>query len=170
MVEILGVLAIIGVLTVAGIAGYSKAMSKYKINKIKDQMTTLISNIKTTYNKYPSYSGLNNESALKNGIIPEDMAIGTRENIIQNNFAGHVYLETKPNASRIQNGAFKITQEGLSKDACIALATTDFSQSLIKVEFGQSEYVGDKLPLDLATAAEGCVCTDNSCTISLTFN
>ena len=33
MVEMLGVLAIIGVLSVGGIAGYSKAMNKYKINK-----------------------------------------------------------------------------------------------------------------------------------------
>ena len=34
MVEMLGVLAIIGVLSVGGIAGYSKAMTKFKINKI----------------------------------------------------------------------------------------------------------------------------------------
>ena len=34
MVEMLGVLAIIGVLSVGGIAGYSKAMFKYKISKI----------------------------------------------------------------------------------------------------------------------------------------
>ena len=33
MVEMLGVLAIIGVLSVGGIAGYSKAMTKFKINK-----------------------------------------------------------------------------------------------------------------------------------------
>ena len=34
MVEMLGVLAIIGVLSVGAIAGYSKAMMKYKVNKI----------------------------------------------------------------------------------------------------------------------------------------
>ena len=33
MIEMLGVLAIIGVLSVGGIAGYSKAMTKWKINK-----------------------------------------------------------------------------------------------------------------------------------------
>ena len=33
MVEMLGVLAIIGVLSVGAIAGYSKAMTKYKLNK-----------------------------------------------------------------------------------------------------------------------------------------
>ena len=33
MVEMLGVLAIIGVLSVGAIAGYNKAMTKYKLNK-----------------------------------------------------------------------------------------------------------------------------------------
>ena len=33
MVEMLGVLAIIGILSVGAIAGYSKAMMKYKLNK-----------------------------------------------------------------------------------------------------------------------------------------
>lgn len=34
MIEMLGVLAIIGVLSVGGIAGYSKAMYKYKLTKV----------------------------------------------------------------------------------------------------------------------------------------
>ena len=33
MIEMLGVLAIIGVLSVGGIAGYSKAMEMWRINK-----------------------------------------------------------------------------------------------------------------------------------------
>ena len=36
MIEMLGVLAIIGVLSIGGIAGYSKAMFKYKMNKTLD--------------------------------------------------------------------------------------------------------------------------------------
>ena len=33
MIEMLGVLAIIGVLSVGGISGYSRAMAKYKLTK-----------------------------------------------------------------------------------------------------------------------------------------
>ena len=33
MIEMLGVLAIVGVLSVGGIAGYSKAMEKWKLDK-----------------------------------------------------------------------------------------------------------------------------------------
>ena len=38
MIEMLGVLAIVGVLSVGGIAGYSKAMEKFKINKTIEQV------------------------------------------------------------------------------------------------------------------------------------
>ena len=41
MIEMLGVLAIIGVLSVGGIAGYSKAMEQFKVNKAIGQYTAL---------------------------------------------------------------------------------------------------------------------------------
>ena len=42
MVEMLGVLAIIGVLSVGAIAGYSKAMFKYKLNKHAESFNMLL--------------------------------------------------------------------------------------------------------------------------------
>ena len=45
MIEMLGVLAIIAVLTVGGIAGYSKAMEKFKINKMIDEYSYLINGL-----------------------------------------------------------------------------------------------------------------------------
>ena len=42
MIEMLGVLAIIAVLSVGGIAGYSKAMEKFKLNKAMDEYSYLI--------------------------------------------------------------------------------------------------------------------------------
>ena len=44
MVEMLGVLAIIGVLSVGAISGYSKAMLKYKLNKQAEAMNLLLNN------------------------------------------------------------------------------------------------------------------------------
>ena len=44
MVEMLGVLAIIGVLSVGAIAGYSKAMMKYKLNKHAESFSMLLNN------------------------------------------------------------------------------------------------------------------------------
>ena len=45
MIETLGVLAIIAVLSVGGIAGYSKAMEKFKINKMIDEYSYLINGL-----------------------------------------------------------------------------------------------------------------------------
>ena len=45
MIEMLGVLAIIGVLSVGGIAGYSKAMIKWKINKMAEEYTILMTGL-----------------------------------------------------------------------------------------------------------------------------
>ena len=42
MIEMLGVLAIIGVLSVGGIAGYSKAMEKFKVNKLVEEYANLM--------------------------------------------------------------------------------------------------------------------------------
>lgn len=47
MVEMLGVLAIIGVLSVGGIAGYSKAMHKHNINKTIDWIAEAANNYYT---------------------------------------------------------------------------------------------------------------------------
>ena len=49
MVEMLGVLAIIGVLSVGAIAGYSKAMMKYKLNKQAEQLNQLAAAVEANY-------------------------------------------------------------------------------------------------------------------------
>ena len=45
MIEMLGVLAIIAVLSVGGIAGFSKAMEKYKTTKLMNEYSELIRNL-----------------------------------------------------------------------------------------------------------------------------
>ena len=44
MVEMIGVLAIIGILSVGSIAGYSNAMRKYRLNKHSESYNMLLSN------------------------------------------------------------------------------------------------------------------------------
>ena len=58
MIEMLGVLAIIGVLSVGGIAGYSKAMEKYKVNKAVSQYGMLIYNMLELHPYSEQKSGL----------------------------------------------------------------------------------------------------------------
>ena len=56
MVEVLGVLAIIGVLSVGAISGYSNAMMKYKTNKLVSEYNYLISGVLEYYNDFINLS------------------------------------------------------------------------------------------------------------------
>ena len=55
MIEMLGVLAIIGVLSVGGIAGYTKAMEKIHVNKIVNMISDISATIKTAYISQKTY-------------------------------------------------------------------------------------------------------------------
>ena len=58
MIEMLGVLAIIGVLSVGGIAGYSKAMHKYRVNKAIEQITLIAGNVRAFWGPQKNYIGV----------------------------------------------------------------------------------------------------------------
>ena len=128
MVEMLGVLAIIGVLSVGGIAGYSKAMNKYKINKTTDQVSMLVANIRTLFSSQGNYKDLSNANAIKFGVVPEDM-IKTGSNNAQtlsNAFGGEVKIGASGGRALNDNEAFSIVYSGLSSEACVTLATGDW--------------------------------------------
>ncbi len=75
MVEMLGVLAIIGVLSVGAIAGYSKAMFKYKLNKQSEQLTQVLNSITRlshSFNNLTEYTNMF-PYLIKMGEIPTEM-------------------------------------------------------------------------------------------------
>ena len=74
MVEMLGVLAIIGVLSVGAIAGYSKAMFKYKLNKQTEQYNQLINAITSLKAESKLEQNTNLLSVLiKLNLVPKEM-------------------------------------------------------------------------------------------------
>lgn len=75
MVEMLGVLAIIGVLSVGAIAGYSKAMFKYKLNKHAEQMNTVINAVARYVHSFSTDFRNQNLTSyfIKLGEIPKEM-------------------------------------------------------------------------------------------------
>ncbi len=126
MVEMLGVLAIIGVLSVGGIAGYSKAMNKYKINKTTDQVSMLVANIRTLFSSQGDYTGLNTEQAIKFGVVPEDM-IQDDKTTLKNAFNGNVIIAAAKARKDVNaSDAFVVAYDGLSDEACVTIATGDW--------------------------------------------
>jgi Tfp pilus assembly protein PilE len=81
MIEMLGVLAIIGALSVGGIMGYSKAMMRYKINKTIEQITYIAGNVRTTFANQGNYDGLTDYTSAglnlikKAKLVPDEMMI-----------------------------------------------------------------------------------------------
>ena len=116
MIEMLGVLAIIGVLSVGGIAGYSKAMETYKINKLKQAITEIVTNTRTLYasqNPQNKYKGLDYSMAKNAGILTDDIL----NSDIYPSLFGNYYNSYK---------TFVIKLDWISEKECVALATADW--------------------------------------------
>ena len=125
MIEMLGVLAIVGVLSVGGITGYSKAMTKFKTNKLREQLNTISTNLMSTFINERSYAtlGATNEEgtamAKYLNIIPDDMILSNGS--VVHAFGGPLYVKAISYNGK-QYGAFSITCEGIPKEASVILS------------------------------------------------
>ena len=124
MIEMLGVLAIIGVLSVGGIAGYSQAMSKFKVSKTTDQVQTMVTNIRTLFAGQRTYDGLAAANAYTMGIFNDEICDDSTCANAVNPYGGTIVLGT-PNS----NQYFSITYNTLSADACTRLAMADWGDA-----------------------------------------
>ena len=125
MIEMLGVLAIVGVLSVGGIAGYSKAMTKFKTNKLREQLNTISTNLMNTFINERSYAslGATNEEGIAIAkylnIIPDDMILSNGS--VVHAFGGPLFVKAISYNGK-QYSAFSITCEGLPKEASVILS------------------------------------------------
>ena len=177
MIEMLGVLAIIGVLSVGGIAGYSKAMMKYRINKTIEQITLIAGNIRAFWGPQKNYigvyckgndcpaSGCNGQSdgdgcpiVKKAKIFPDEMITVTDGKImsITNPFGGGVHLYTSNKSKSDDNQAFYIKYNiGDNEEACIELLTQDWAEAkniVVNIYGGSVDYYFKSLPIEIGRA------------------
>lgn len=173
MVEMLGVLAIIGVLSVGGIAGYSKAMTKFKITKTFDQVSMMVANIRTLYSGQRDYNGLATNIAYKLGVAPAEM-VGADPETLVNAFQGNVEIAaTQYNG--IDNAAFGIAYQHMGAEACVQIATADWgagaSSGFVGLTIGadgsdvnasapaataDGSWINSDLPISPTEAADAC--------------
>ena len=131
MVEMLGVLAIIGVLSAGGLAGYSKAMYKYRVNETMNQLTMIVSNIRTLFGSQSTYTGLGTsisspmsaQDALKYGIVTPDML---KDSALQNPFKGAIKIAPSIGRKANDNETFIIEYDSLPAEACVTIVTSDW--------------------------------------------
>ena len=155
MIEMLGVLAIIGVLSVGGIAGYSKAMSKYKFSKAQDQLLTLLINIRSAFAGASTYDGLNNTSAIDLNIIPADMLPGGLAHAsgrIVHTYAGEVTIDNENDGKY-----FTVKFDSLSTETCANLASVEWdAEGMVKMSINEQDFTRSQFPIALMTALNQC--------------
>jgi len=128
MVEMVGVLAIVGFLTFGGIAGYNRANEMLKFNNLRDQVSTTVANIRSVFFKFDDYSSLNEKALINIGVLPESMISEDRKEIV-NVMKGSVLVgpaETELN----KNGAFIIIYNGLNAVTCRELIVLDWGDNM----------------------------------------
>ena len=155
MIEMLGVLAIIGVLSVGGIAGYSKAMSKYRTNKTIDQITQIINGVRTLYSGQKNYGGINNTVLRKAKILPESAFEGSGSGATNpygiNPFGGVYFIKETGRKTAGDDKAVMLLVSGVPDEACMELATQDWGagESLFAVYLHNSWMVQSDQPQPL---------------------
>ena len=128
MIEMLGVLAIIGVLSTGGIAGYNKAMTKHKTNKTSELLVTLVTNIQNVTLRDKHYSSNLVTVAKKMKALPNNIISGSG---LVNPFGGSIELGGFGTNADAVSKYFYVAMNGLPKDVCIELATSNYGNALI---------------------------------------
>ncbi|MBQ4399802.1 MAG: hypothetical protein II830_00745 [Alphaproteobacteria bacterium] len=140
MIEMLGVLAIIGVLSVGGIAGYSKAMERYRVNETINQISHIVQNTRDLFKTQPNLYGAMSSSE----VVMSDSTYANRrladkaklfstslvKNDYKNLFGGDIHFFADGRFLNKDGKAFILVFTGISQEACIELVTRDWQSGL----------------------------------------
>ncbi len=115
MIEMLGVLAIMGVITVGAIGMISTAMRTQKRNAVNDEVVQMVTQVRTLLGEFDDYSHINNSTIFG--------AIGMTN---KNPYGGTYTLAVDPANSR----QFVVSIDGLSQSDCEYFVTKAWSDSV----------------------------------------
>ena len=154
MVEMLGVLAIIGVLSVGAIAGYSKAMMKYKLNQHAVAVNMLINNVLSVKDKLQHTEELTHYGTLlyKLNLLPDGIEY-IRNNLLQDKwFKGDTwiyYYNFQAPREPFGGIGFRVPPTAQGAEICrnIALAAKENAANLYYVSM-QKHYNDTSKPFD----------------------
>lgn len=124
MIEMLGVLAIMGVITVGAVTMISAAMRSQKRTVLQDEVAQIVTGVRTILGEYDDFSGLDNSTIFA--------AIGMSD---KNPYGGKYSLSVNPLDTR----QFILTIEGLSSSDCGYFKAKAWSDSVgYKLSEGKS--------------------------------
>ena len=139
MVEMLGVLAIIGVLSVGAMSGYAKAMLKYKLNKQTEQLNSILVGFIQYRHEWKNVQGtvrLKNYF-IKLGLVPENMDKDSSD-YLYDAFNNKILLTTngiKDDGTRLTMGISYAISSDSAAEICQNVYQTSkgFSEDLYRI-------------------------------------
>lgn len=131
MIEMLGVLAIIGVLSVGGIAGYSKAMMKFKVNRTVDELAQITTNIRTLFGGQRNYEKLTADVVNGAKLVPDEMRTSSSASSMtyRNPWSEDLTITVADKTKKDDKKAFIIKTVNVPTEACIELASVDWGST-----------------------------------------
>ena len=165
MIEMLGVLAIVGVLSVGAIAGYQKAMFKYKLNKHSVAINTLLNTAIQYTNKLTSDADEKDDAGTivytntfhRAGFTPDGIKPHTTSsNYLIDIFGNYIWLFQAPTYSGM---GYSFAPDVLEKEICKNLI------NIVKQNSSEIYYINtDQNDVDNEYTVLGKVYGDKYCT------
>ena len=142
MIEMLGVLAIIGVLSVGGIAGYSKAMRMWNSNMQKEQITQLLHSLvrlryelpheKTTDTQYNTIDILNALNEIPTGLTYINGSLKDKNGNSYNGFYGqNCWPKSQDDKSLVYAFQMNFSANLIKTDSSLVPASEDLCENMI---------------------------------------
>ena len=168
MVEMLGVLAIIGVLSVGAIAGYSKAMFKYKLNKHAEAVNMLINNCLQLKGQLPNSTDVIHHGTLlyKLNLLPDGIKYVSNGELRDRWFNSRAWVYSNPSGFGGIGFSFSPTEQGAEVCRNIVLAAKENAANLWLLETykslndtssGNSRFTGHLYGDSYCTAGKSCL-------------
>ena len=147
MIEMLGVLAIVGVLSAGGIAGYSMAMQSYKTTQLIEKVNLIATRTRSIY-KNNIYTGFSYDNLIKSGKL--------NSKDLENPFGGNFTLRVNGQRFVVQ------TDYNIPAEACVDILTADWGDTGVFDGFDVDSndyllhYDNGQYPVSTATAVSIC--------------
>ncbi len=165
MIEMLGVLAIIGVLSAGGIAGYTMAMATFKSNKAMDMVQIISAQAKQLYGN--DFTGISESTMYSLGYLSSEYMKPGSTTVAQSPFGTALVI-----GSATPFDTFTITVSDVPKAACVKLAQSYWGDAtfFVSLEIEDEEAASPASPItNTTTAIAKCKATDNTNKMKWTF-
>lgn len=140
---------LVTLVVIAGAAVYlNSGFSKSKVVSLEQGIVTMRMQIQQVFSASPDYSGLDNATAIKAGVVPKSLVKG---NDLKTPWGGEINLSTND-----ANGSFTIELSGIPQEECTQLANFQ-ADAWLSVQVNGNVLDSDNTVADIVAS-----CTSNN--------